>query len=699
MLKARKDKCLIKVRYGKVLFCGAGAAGKTNFLKLLMEENFETKHVSTEIARPQQVTAMKAHVSSKKVAFKKMDIDEEIHQLMSYLPKNYTEQDAVPDHMDPQPTVQEDVSQNPYTAAEDIISEKLASDHSKLTNLASEDEWNILTFMDTGGQPQFISLLPTVNSFAMITFIIHKMTGGSKSLDDKVMVQHGNQHGENSFSPHPYEYTYIQLIKTLMTYTSSILMPDVKFLQEFKEVCKNKNSNSISFVGTHSANVSESDIEEIDKTLQEMIQFADCKNIRQKLNKTYDYLVPVDNKKQTDKTGTATPNSSIKKYTDPAIIRQYIYNCQMKQDTYSVPIQWLLLELEIRKVCNDNQYCFITYDDVLKLATQKNLGDEDFIKDGLRFHHFFGVLLYFEKVEGMCNLVITNHQWLFNKLTEIVLYTLNFDGETSGEGNELRKGIFTDTMLDQLNIEKDFKNSKINTGLINPNKSFFNLLMHLRIIAPLNEDATQYFMPSLLKNLDLAKIQDKIPGKNSFKTKLNEYISAEPFLIQFESLTTGNLLPRGLFCFLIVELICSMKWEIYKKNPHDNLITFVKVNGAHYVTLIDNILFLEVHVTHPNGDGHPIHYEILTVIQKALFEVKNKLDISTKLKYGFLCKMCQDTKERHLTYLRLSYKEINNKVQITWASNQHADCPDQQPTTLNTSHRVWKKVFTYVHNV
>ena len=54
--KAREEKCLIKVRYGKVLVCRASAAGKTNFLNLLMEENFQPKHISTEVAKPQQIT-------------------------------------------------------------------------------------------------------------------------------------------------------------------------------------------------------------------------------------------------------------------------------------------------------------------------------------------------------------------------------------------------------------------------------------------------------------------------------------------------------------------------------------------------------------------------------------------------------------------------------------------------------------------
>ena len=58
---------------------------------------------------------------------------------------------------------------------------------------------------------------------------------------------------------------------------------------------------------------------------------------------------------------------------------------------------------------------FITYSEILKLCEEKQLSsDEEFIKNGLRFHHLFGVLLYFEEVEGMKDIVITDHQLLFD---------------------------------------------------------------------------------------------------------------------------------------------------------------------------------------------------------------------------------------------------------------------------------------------
>ena len=92
MLKARDAKYSVPIRYGKVLFCGAAAAGKSNFLNLLMKEDFQLLHISTEVLKPQQVTlAMKAAISSNdnQVEFTKMSIDKEILQLESYLPKEY----------------------------------------------------------------------------------------------------------------------------------------------------------------------------------------------------------------------------------------------------------------------------------------------------------------------------------------------------------------------------------------------------------------------------------------------------------------------------------------------------------------------------------------------------------------------------------------------------------------------------------
>ena len=701
MWKARKDGCSIKVRYGKILFCGANGAGKTNFSNLLLEAEFNPIHVSTEVAKPQQTTvAMKAQVSKGDkdgdVIFKKMNIDDEIQQLMSYLPKKYTIpssqqqgkfKKSIKSIQQPLKSITKSKPKERHTVAEDIMGHKIVNKASTSESHVAElpdKVWDILTFMDTGGQPQYISMLPAINSFAMITFIVHKMTGGRKSLDDKFTVRHGDNEGNDSFTPYEHECTYLQLIKTLMSYASVNFFPDDSFLNDFKICCNKTQSRSISFIGTHSKNVSENDIAEIDEALADIVKNLNPKNnIMVKLNKMHSYLAPVDNKEQnkgsserddTNKFFKSVDNKDdSKKYTNLSRIRGYIYECMANQDVYAVPIQWLLLELEIRKECESRKCSLITCGDVLQIGREKSLGDDNFIKTGLRFHHIFGVLLYFEEVEGMHELVITNHRWLFEKLSEIVKYS--FEPSITEDEDDLSIGIFKESMLNKLNIDEDFKNSGINTECLNPKMAFLELLQHLLIIAQLNEDDTKYFMPSLLKSSNISYHQKCIPGKSNFIKLTND---PESLLIQIESVGATSSFPRGFLCFLVVQLIYSTNWELYRDNVYNNILTFYKVNGGYYVTLIDKIFFLEITVTHAfnNIDVAPIHHEVFKIIKTAISDVRLRLNIEIKLKYGFMCKMCQNTEEAHMTY-------------SLETDNDCYHCAGQKLTRLEMSHKIW----------
>ena len=726
MWKARKDGCSIKVRYGKILFCGANGAGKTNFSNLLLEAEFNPIHVSTEVAKPQQATvAMKAQVSKSDkdgdVIFEKMNIDDEILKLMSYLPNRYTkqsqkytkphdQQESIPHYDqdtksdDEQNTLKEQIKhklyktvipvwqfikkdnkstkskqkipeyQKSHTVAEDIISSKLVSGDTAsechVTQLPDK-VWDILTFMDTGGQPQYISMLPAVNSFAMITFIVHKMTGGRESLDEKFTVRHGDIEGKDSFTPYEHECTYLQLIKTLMSHASVNFFPDKSFLDKIKISSDHTHSRSISFIGTHSKNVSENDIVEIDKVLVDIVENANAENIKIHLNELYECLVPIDNKEQKVSKSGSNKEYDGKKYTNPSRIRNYIYEWMEKQDVYTVPIQWLLLELEIRKECESRQCSLITCEDILRIGREKCLGDDNFIKTGLRFHHLFGVLLYFEEVKGMHELVITNHRWLFEKLSKIVKYS--FKPDIKLDKDDLSKGIFKESMLNKLNIDEDFKNSGINIKSVDPKKAFLKLLQHLLIIACLNEE--EYFMPSLLKSSNNSDQRRSIPGKGNFIALTKE---PQSLLIQFESDDTTNCFPRGFLSFLVVQLIYSTNWELYRDNAFNNILTFFKVNGGYYVTLVDRIFFLEIIVTHAfdGTDVAPIHHKVFKIIRTAISAVRKKLNVAIKPKYGFLCEKCQDSEEAHMTYLS------DNTSNFCY-------CSIQQPTEIGKSHNIW----------
>ena len=698
MSKARDDGRTIKVRYGKVLICGASAAGKTNFLNLLMREDFQKEHIITEVAKPQQVSiATKAQVSkndnNKEIVFKRMNIDSEINQLTLHLLKECITPSILEEKLaDVKGLVQlqkvsESEIQNSCTIPEIMISRKLAdnadSEEEILPMKPTENIWDILTFMDTGGQPEFISMLPAVNNFAMITFIVHKMRRGKGSLNEKVVVEKDGKDIQ-------LEYTYNQLIQTLMSYAGSVLFPDKEFLNEYKESAsvandRKKCTSLISFIGTHSSHVSESDIEEINS---ELIKNTDVGNIKPELNANYRYLVPVDNKTQAvnadaNNSKTVKPDTNNRTLTDPTIIRDFIYKQLEKQDIYSIPIQWLLLELHIRKLCIDEKCTFITYDKIAKMSRDKNLGEDEFIKDGLRFHHLFGVLLYFE-MEGMPELIITDHQWLFDKLTAIVNQynkkinrKLNFDTNSELKTYE-SKGIFKETLLDGLNISKDFEKSEIN---INPIKYFLKLLQHLRIIAPLNKDPTEYFMPSLLDSYDLSTIQEEIHGTSKFVIEGND---SEPLLIQFKSLDNNNLFPRGILGFLVVQLLNSTEWTL-DKQAYSNFVSLTEKHTARLITLIDRICCLEIQLTHDKTGFDFVHDGIFITVRDAILdafaEVGRKLNVSIKLKYGFWSKNCKNFEKRHISLLSREYREF------CYCTH------DGKGTKLQSSHLVWFTTF------
>ena len=693
MSKARKEGCSLKVRYGKVLLCGASGVGKSNFLNLLMEDDFQQDHNPTEVVKPQPVTAMKTIVSkynnTQAIVFKKMDIDKEIDQLTRYLPikPESANEESPPELEIPDCTIPENIMIDKFANSVEIVASKC------------DETWDVLTFVDTGGQPRLINMLPALNSFAMITFIVHKLAAGKNSLHKKVEVKRGNR---SEGAPKYAEYTYSQLIKTLMSYANSLLLPDIEFLNDHKtttESCDRKKwlFSLISFIGTHSGDVSENDIIEIDKKLNETIAVSYVENIRPQLNKSYNYLIPVDNKMQgvnanADDRKKVEADINYANFTNPSIIRNYIYEELIKQDVYDVPVQWILLELHIRKVCEERDNCsLMTYEEAIKISENKNLGKENEVNQALTFHHLFGVLLFFDfETERMSKLIIVNHQWLYKKLTVMVE---NLKPGIKAQLDDKNRGIIDETLLDKLklDISSDMEKSKINT-VSNPNKYFLELLQHLRIIAPLKiTTIVQYFMPSLCSSCDLTKVQNMIPGTSEFIIKAKKE-NSEPFLFLCElpDLQFGSsdkmyyeLFPRGIFNFLVVQLMQSRKWTPFGQS-YDNLVSFnIKENGR-IITLIDKIFCLEVQLTrHEAGtisvdDG--IFITVRNAIVDAFYEVTNAnaLNISIKLNFGFWCKCCPKVEEDHIFLVK---------------GNPLCYCTYAVPTKLITPHMIWFETF------
>ena len=372
MLDAKKKGYTLKARYSKVLISGSSGAGKSSFVNLLLNKEINQRHVSTGVADSQQIMVTKKmgamlRVEKGKETFEwtELNFDKEIAQVKlhlfkqmqqslnyqqskcgTYLYKSLKEGDNSAIHTQTQCAVENDIVKSP--------TEK------KLLNSLSLDVWDVLTLLDTGGQPQFINMLPAVSGSAMITFIVHNMCGGVKSLSNKVTVTHGNDKGKRSFSSYSMQYTNLELMKVLMSLTNNTHSRNSQF---FDSICttRGETTSYLSFIGTHADMMSDEEIAEIDQKLTTAIDEANIKNVW-KINDQYEYLIPVDN--TTAASETEDKNASL--------IRAELAELQQKRNVYDIPITWIIMELEIRKQCQRNNCSYITYSEVCNICKNTN---------------------------------------------------------------------------------------------------------------------------------------------------------------------------------------------------------------------------------------------------------------------------------------------------------------------------------------
>ena len=101
-------------------------------------------------------------------------------------------------------------------------------------------------------------------------------------------------------------------------------------------------------------------------------------------------------------------------------IRSKIEELTNKTEPKTLPITWMILQLEIQELRATHHKRYITYEEYLKIANERaSLFDEEEIKASLTYFHFIGMLLYFQN-SNLCDYVVVNLQWLYNNLAEVM---------------------------------------------------------------------------------------------------------------------------------------------------------------------------------------------------------------------------------------------------------------------------------------
>ena len=639
--KAKENGLTLRLCYTTIAFTGSSAAGKTSFFNLLNRKKFTAEHHSTNVAESKQVVYTSGVVGSGvKSQWVELSHETMLEQLGSYL-KTHTEKLS--------PILGSEGTKRHATKCqvEDSIVENLFDSIEKSPSLGNV--WKMVNFLDTGGQPEFINLFPTISSSIVLTFIILNMCGGVKSLDEPVKVIH-SKHGKQSYKPYHLHYTNLDLIKLLMAFSKDSSLKTKPLLLPIESKSKNTSSYQC-YVGTHADRVSTKEIQAVENKLQYTADELKCSELLWELDKKV--LFPVDN------TTAGGENE------DPiaGIIRTRIQELVENSNIYEVPITWFILLLEMQRICTEKNISFLSYMETVEICKIGNLSqDEKEMQSALLFFHHMGIILYYHNVPGMCQYVIIKHQWLFKKLTSLVNLTFERKGfDFYAIKNFENEGLLSISLIEQIDLD-----AGVNI------EYFVTLLQHLKIVAKIDEQ--KYFMPCVL---------------HSFKPETSNILDQHGNIQYTELLVhfINNPLPRGFFCCLAVEICQNLpkNWLLPLRSTkeiqhtYNNLITFHTSDTGHSISLIDKIGHLEVQIRHKKNLP-PIHYDVRCFLSKSFDQVCSHLQLDNEqFCYGFLCN-CGETmaSKSHVASFPKGLDPVPHWIQCSYSSME-----------LTPSHLVW----------
>ncbi|XP_065910359.1 uncharacterized protein [Dysidea avara] len=690
--QAKRDGLTIKIRHAKVVFCGSSKAGKTSFSRLLRNIPLEDSYISTGVGDSKQVLISKVNVRG--TDWKDLDIKEEIQALMENLISRVEKKSKhtvakVPHKPVPGRSYQEEQSSDqnstssikeiPLVSVEKSMASNVVISDTRFASQVVPEIWDILTLLDTGGQPEFLNILPAINTSAAFTFIVLNLSNGIGCLDQTVVAQHSAK----GYIKHEMNYTNCHLLKCLLSSVKDSTSRKCYSPQKIMVQEDQHPNPAVCFIGTCCDKIKEQIehvLETVDKGICEIVQDVNVEN--KYLHVWSDHkgriLFPVNN----TTAGTFQSENSIAH----VIRHKFIKNILQKKAQFEIPITWFILELQLRSFHKDDKKVCVSLDDVKKICDRfipegQEMEMEEIV-EVLKFYHQLGTLLYFDEVDGMNKFVITDPQWLFCNLTEIV--TCKFDdGKILDKSllDKLRnKGILYKQLLDELSL--DVQDIKL--------ESFFNLLKFLKIIVPYDQDS--FFMPSILPTCELKDINQVFQtdryGKPIFYTDSSSHFTVEPLLIKF----TGDTIPRGLFSFLVIQILQNNQptFELYGKNTdtqyyrYSNLISLViNDNMTHLLSLIDRNSYLEIHVRVKDDKTSTVYRDAQVAVTAALKDVCEQFGWQfTDFRYGFLCNCPQSHDHQHLTLLSKT-----EPFPVSFV--EYAKCGHQQPTKLENTHRVW----------
>ena len=477
-------------------------------------------------------------------------------------------------------------------------------------------EYSALVRMeDTGGQPEFMDMLPALTIGPALYLLFCKLIDELKS---RYIVSYSPLDGESST---PAQSTY-SVEEVLLSALSSIAcfnsLPSKETIDGEVNVTEHvSSSKSVAYIiGTHKDLVSdEEQIKKFDQKLQEVIRSTDFfrKDLVQFSSKDQ-MILPIDNMKGGE---------------DEIKAMQELFEKCMQQHfkKVKIPFSWLILSLFLRMRTER----MIDLESCITLAQELNMPPDE-TKLALWFlHHQAGVLMYFPDLPEFQNTVICDIQIVYDSVTNLIVKTFEFGSVSKAASERFREtGQFS---LDDIKGATD----KVSCDFI-PLCQLVKLLEYLNIIVPITQTSTSnnlkdiFLMPCVLQN---AK-EEELDGHRQARASYS--LSPASIMIRYEC----GFVPIGVFPATIANLVGKGSFKLIVEGIKKNFVQFYFGADRDTITLISQPKYYEIHIKRLPSAKIPPHEacrEVREIVESALKAVTSRMNyaISESYQLSFEC--------------------------------------------------------------
>ena len=518
---------------------------------------------------------------------------------------------------------------------------------------------------DTGGQPEFMDMLAALTIGPALYLLFCKLID---DLHSHYTVSYRSQSGEST-TPVQSTYTVEEVLLSALasvscfksySTTSQVGSGETSHTRE-EELLASSNKSVAYILGTYKDCVSEQEIDEFDKKLQESILSTDFyREGLVKFSSEDRMVLPIDNMH-----GGKDEIGKVRQFLEEGIKKHF--------KKLPIPASWLVLSLCLRK----REERTASLGSVLQLAGNLGMAEKE-AKLALWFlHHHAGVLMYFPNLTELKDTVICDTQVVYDSATNLIVDTFKFSRVGKAASQKFRKtGQFSlgDIKAATCGVSGDYI----------PLLKLVKLLAHLNIIAPITPpkpsssqaSSTQssevsYFMPCVLQNAGREELAKWWESNSS-------PLSPAPLFIRYEC----GFALIGVFPAMIANLAGNKSLQLIVKDIRKNRVQFRMMGGDYdTVTLISQPKYYAIHITFTKAPSHEVCSAVRGMVESTLKTVTSRMNYSFCAEYQLSFECPSHPGRDHLC--TVARDDTSPRFMLC------RDRDDNHPIEMQSQHLVW----------